>query len=400
MQDNPIKRRYELIEPYLNERTRRIILGAEALSLGWGGITQVSQATGIHRDTIAAGCKDITESKELDSKRIRKKGGGRKKILQKDPSVINDLENLIEPATRGDPESPLRWSSRSLRNLTKELNKMGHKLSHSRVAEMLHEMGYSLQANKKTIEGKQHQDRDAQFEYINKRSKEFLKNGQPVISVDTKKKELVGNFKNGGRELRRKGEPELVNMHDFMDPESGKVAPYGVYDDEKKSGWVNVGTDNDTSAFAVESIRRWWLFMGRKAYPGAKELLICADSGGSNGYRIKLWKVELQKLADEFGMKISVCHFPPGTSKWNKIEHRLFSFISQNWRGKPLISHEVIVNLIAATTTEKGLRVECALDTNSYPKGIKVSDEELSHLNIIRSEFHGEWNYSLVPRVS
>ncbi|MDP2766522.1 MAG: ISAzo13 family transposase [Candidatus Methanoperedens sp.] len=398
MQENSIIKRYELMKPYMNERTRRIILGAEAMALGWGGITKVSKATGVHRETITIGCNEIKNAKLLDIKRIRKKGGGRKKTIDKDPTVITDLENLIEPVTRGDPESPLRWTSKSLRNLTKELNKMGHEVSHSRVEDILHDLEYSLQANKKTIEGKAHPDRDAQFEYINQKSKEFLQQEQPVISVDTKKKELVGNFKNGGRELRPKGEPELVNSHDFLIPELGKANPFGVYDDEKNTGWVNVGTDSDTAEFAVESIRRWWLFMGKKSYPNAKDLLICADSGGSNGYRIKLWKVELQELADETGLTISVCHFPPGTSKWNKIEHRLFSFISQNWRGKPLISHEVIVNLIASTTTEKGLRVECSLDTNSYQKGIKVSNEELLNLNIIRSEFHGEWNYSIIPR--
>lgn len=400
MQENPVKSRYELMKPFLNERTRRIMLGAEALSLGWGGITHVSQATGIHRDTIVAGCKELKEDKQFDTTHIRKKGGGRKKVINNDPLVIIDLEKLIEPATRGDPESPLRWTSKSLRHLTKELNKMGHKLSHSRVADLLHDLDYSLQANKKTTEGKQHPDRDAQFEYINEKSKEFLKNGQPVISVDTKKKELVGNFKNGGRELRPKGEPELVKSHDFIIPELGRARPYGIYDVQKNLGWVNVGTDNDTAEFAVESIRRWWLFMGQKVYPNARDLLICADSGGSNGYRIKLWKVELQKLADETGLIISVCHLPPGTSKWNKIEHRLFSFISQNWRGKPLVSHEVIVNLITTTTTEKGLRVECSLDKNSYQKGIEVSDDELLNLNLIKSEFHGEWNYSLIPRQS
>jgi transposase len=398
MIENPIASRYELIKPFLNERTRRIILGAEAITLGWGGIAEVANATGVHRETIASGCKEITNQEFEEIKRIRKKGGGRKKTIDKDPSIINDLEKLIEPATRGDPESPLRWTSKSLRNLTKELNKMGHKVSHSRVEDILHKLEYSLQANKKTIEGTTHPDRDAQFEFINNKSKEYLQQGEPIISVDTKKKEMIGNFKNGGKELRPKGEPEPVNSHDFLIPELGRVNPYGIYDDEKKIGWVNVGTDHDTAAFAVQSIRQWWIFMGIKSYPNAKKLLICADSGGSNGYRIKLWKVELQKLADETGLILSVCHFPPGTSKWNKIEHKLFSFISMNWRGKPLISHEVIVNLIASTTTKTGLRVECSLDKNLYPKGIEVSKEELSKLNIIREDFHGEWNYSLIPR--
>ncbi len=305
---------------------------------------------------------------------------------------------MIEPATCGDPESPLRWTSKSLRKLTAELNAMGHKTNRSTVAELLHEMEYSLQANKKTIEGTTHPDRNAQFEHINSTAKEYLAEGQPVISVDTKKKELVGRFRNAGREVRPKGDPEKVLVHDFIIPELGRAAPYGVYDIAQNVGWVSVGIDHDTSAFAVETIRRWWYSMGQQTYPNANRLLITADSGGSNGSRVKLWKLELQKLADETGMEISVCHLPPGTSKWNKIEHRLFSFITKNWRGKPLISHEVIVSLIAGTTTETGLKVRCLLDTNSYPKGIKLSDKDMANVNIVKHDFHGEWNYTIGPR--
>jgi len=311
---------------------------------------------------------------------------------------MDDLENLIEPVTRGDPESPLRWSCKSTRKLAEELKDMGHDVSHVTVAALLFELGYSLQGNKKTIEVASHPDRNAQFEYINQIAQECQQEGQPVISVDTKKKELVGNFKNGGSELRPKGDPEKVLVHDFKIKELDKVNPYGVYDIAQNYGWMNVGTDNDTAAFAVESIRRWWNSMGQIAYPEAEKLLITADSDGSNGYKVRLWKIELQKFADETGLEILVSHFPPGTSKWNKIEHRLFAFITQNWRSKPLVSHEVIVNLISATTTKKGLKVGCELDRNSHPKGIKISDEMMEKINIIMSEFHGEWNYAIIPR--
>ena len=395
--ENTIKQRFDLIKPYLNERTKRIFLVVEAISLGWGGITKVSRATGVSRDVIGRGCEGLKNAEPMDLNRIRKPGGGRKKIIDKDSTLLCDLENLIDPVTRGDPKSPLRWTCKSTRKLARELKAMGHNISHTRVAELLHKLNYSLQANKKTIEGTNHPDRNAQFEYINHKTKDFLQKKQPVISVDTKKKEQVGNFKNGGRELCPKGNPERVRVHDFIIKELGKVNPYGVYDIESNKGWVNVGTDHDTSAFAVESIRRWWCSMGQGIYPNAKKLFITADSGGSNGYRVKLWKVELQKFADETSMEISVSHFPPGTSKWNKIEHRLFSYITLNWRGKPLISHEVIVNLIAATTTEKGLRVECQLDRNLYPKGIKISKEQMAQINIQRDEFHGEWNYTIKP---
>lgn len=390
--------RFELLKPHLNELTKRLYLAAEAKSCGWGGISAVCRATGVSRNTITIGCKEL-ESKTLeDSTRIRKPGGGRKKIIDKDPTLLSDLERLIEPVTRGDPMSPLRWTCKSTRKLAEELNKQNHNLSHTRVAELLHQIGYSLQGNKKTIEGANHPDRNAQFEYINQKTSTFLQNGQPTISVDTKKKEKVGAFKNGGRELRPKGNPEKVRVHDFIIPELGKVNPYGIYDQGKNLGWVSVGTDHDTAAFAVASIKRWWYSMGHSMYPNEQKLFITADGGGSNGYRVKLWKVELQKLADETGLDISVSHFPPGTSKWNKIEHRLFSHITQNWRGKPLISHEVIVNLIAATTTKKGLKVKCELDTNIYPKGIQISKKQMEQLNIHLDEFHGEWNYTIKPR--
>jgi hypothetical protein len=393
-----IKRRFRLLAPVINERARRLLVAAEAECLGFGGISRVNRETGVSRRAIAEGIRELREPESFPRGRVRREGGGRKKTIEKDPTLKRDVEVLIEPATCGDPESPLRWTSKSLRKLTAELNAMGHKTNRSTVAELLHEMEYSLQANKKTIEGTTHPDRNAQFEHINCMAKEYLKQGQPVISVDTKKKELVGRFKNSGRELRRKGDPEEVLVHDFLIRELGRAAPYGVYDMAQNVGWVSVGIDHDTSAFAVETIRRWWYSMGRPTYPNAKRILITADSGGSNGSRVRLWKLELQRLADETGIEISVCHLPPGTSKWNKIEHRLFSFITQNWRGKPLVSHEVIVNLIARTTTDTGLEVRCELDTNSYPKGIKVSDQDMARINITRHDFHGEWNYTIGPQ--
>jgi len=330
--------------------------------------------------------------------RIRRPGGGRKRTVELDPSLREDLERLVEPTSRGDPESPLRWTTKSVRNLADELRQQGHKASHRMVAELLHELGYSLQANRKTLEGSAHPDRNAQFEHLNRAVQLQLSLGEPVISVDTKKKELVGPFKNGGRELRPKGAPEHVRVHDFLIPGLGRVSPYGVYDIGRNEGWVSVGTDHDTASFAVEGIRRWWRSMGQPLYPDATRLLITADAGGSNGYRVRLWKLELQKLADETGLVIGVCHFPPGTSKWNKIEHRLFSAISQNWRGKPLVSHEVVVNLIGATTTRAGLRVRSELDTNQYPTGRTVSDQEMEAIYLRKDPFHGEWNYSLLPR--
>ncbi|MGO9312866.1 MAG: ISAzo13 family transposase [Syntrophobacteraceae bacterium] len=403
MEKGFITKRFKLLAPLLDERQLRLYVAAEALALGRGGISLTSQATGVSRPTITIGCKELLEPNATETTpsavtgRVRKPGGGRKRTIDLDQTLRNDLESLIEPVTRGDPESPLRWTSKSVRKLANELKKTGHKTSHRMVADLLREMGYSLQANRKTLEGSAHPDRNAQFEYIYEKVKEFQFCGQPVISVDTKKKELVGDFKNGGRELRPKGDPAKVRVHDFEIRELGKVAPYGVYDQTHNAGWVNVGTDHDTAAFAVESIRRWWVTMGQEAYPDAASLLITADGGGSNGSRVRLWKTELQRLANETGLVVSVCHLPPGTSKWNKIEHRLFSYISQNWRGKPLVSHEVIVNLIASTTTRKGLTVRCELDTNKYPKGTKVTNEELRQVRIIRDQFHGEWNYAIHP---
>jgi transposase len=396
MLEEVISKKYNLLKPFLDEKSKRLFAAAEALSLG--NISLVSRAMDISEETIKKGCNELESGETLSDDKIRAPGGGRKKSVEKDPTLLSDLETLIEPTSRGDPESPLRWTSKSTRKLAEELKKIGHKVSHSRVADMLRILGYSLQANKKTLEGTSHPDRDQQFNYINEKCKEFQTENQPVISVDTKKKEYIGNFKNGGKELRPKNDPLLVNVYDFEDKELGKVNPYGVYDLLKNEGWVNVGIDNDTASFAVESIRRWWYMMGCKSYPEAKRLMITADCGGSNGYRVRLWKKELQKLADEVGLEISVCHFPPGTSKWNKIEHRLFSYITLNWRGKPLTSYEVIVNLIAATTTSKGLKVKCMLDKNEYPKGIKITKEEVEELEIIRDEFHGEWNYMFKPK--
>ena len=393
-----IKCRYGYINQFLNEKARRLFLASEAKTIGWGGIEKVSRATGVSSDTISKGCKELDdEPKIIESGKIRKPGGGRKKLVDTDPTLLSDLDSLIEPTTRGDPESPLRWTCKSTRKLARELKNMGHNISHMRVADILHNQGYSLQSNQKVIEGGNNPDRNGQFILINNKTKLFTKYGQPVVSVDTKKKELVGNFKNGGREYHLKGNPLKVLVHDFKIEGQGKVNPYGVYDISRNEGWVSVGTDHDTSAFAVESIRQWWNTMGEMAYQDARKLLITADSGGSNGYRVRLWKVELQKLADESGLEISVSHFPPGTSKWNKIEHRLFSFITQNWRGKPLISHEAIVSLIAATTTQKGLHVECQMDENVYPKDIKISDEELKGINLTSDKFHGEWNYTIKP---
>jgi transposase len=393
-----IKQRYERVAPALNERTRRLVAASEAITLGRGGISAVSRATGLSRQVISQGIKELQDEEPTSSGRIRRKGGGRKKLVEKDPQLGVDLEHLVEPVTRGDPESPLRWTSKSVRKLAKELSEQGHQVSHELVSQLLYQLGYSLQANRKTLEGGTHPDRNAQFEYINTQAKAFLAAGEPVLSVDAKKKELVGDFKNGGHEWRPKGEPEEVRVYDFPLKELGRVTPYGIYDQGHNTGWVNVGIDHDTAAFAVESIRRWWNSVGKQQYPSAKRLLITADGGGSNGSRVRLWKWELQQLADEIGLGISVCHFPPGTSKWNKIEHRLFAWISENWRGKPLVSYAVILKLIAATTTEAGLTVQCQLDTNTYPTGRKVSDEEMTTLSLQQDLFHGEWNYTILPR--
>ncbi len=399
--DTGLARKFEFLARVLDERTRRLVAAAEAEALGFGGVTAVARATGLSRGTVIRGIAELKVApKPVSERRIRRQGAGRKKTVEQDATLKRDLESLVEPVTRGDPESSLRWTCKSVRQLAAELGRMGHRTSHRMVAQLLHEMEYSLQANRKTLEGSSHPDRDAQFHHISDRSRAFQAERQPVISVDTKKKELVGDFKNNGKELRPKGDPERVRVHDFVIPELGRAAPYGVYDVAQNAGWVSVGMDHDTAAFAVQSIRRWWESMGAKAYPEARKLLITADSGGSNGARVRLWKVELQKLANETGLEISVCHLPPGTSKWNKIEHRLFSFISQNWRGKPLVSHQVIVNLIAATTTRTGLRVRAELDRGKYPQGIKVSKKAVNEIRLERDPFHGEWNYTILPHTS
>ena len=400
-----IRKRFERMRGTLNERARRLFVATEALALGWGGVAAVARATGVAPSTIGLGKLEVRRLEEsgavsLPTTRSRRPGGGRKKSADKDPTLVSDLELLIEPMTRGDPESPLRWTCKSTRRLADELVSKGHKTSKTMVGGLLKQLKYSLQANKKTKEGSDHPDRNAQFEHINKRVAEEIAAKNPVISVDTKKKELVGNFKNGGRELRPEGDPEEVRVHDFVDPELGRANPYGVYDLANNQAWVSVGIDHDTGAFAVETVRRWWNTMGSPMFSEPKAMLITADGGGSNGSRLRLWKLELQTLADELAMPISVCHLPPGTSKWNKIEHRLFSFITQNWRGKPLITHQVIVNLISATTTKAGLKVRAEIDPNLYPTGRKVTDAEMAKLNIARDPFHGEWNYTLHPRAS
>ena len=405
MDHEDVRLRFRSLSAFLDERMRRLVAAAESAAIGYGGVSLVARATGVSRRAITAGMKELSHQKvsrePLPAQpRIRRKGAGRKRTVEKDPSLREDLDRLVDPVTRGDPESPLRWTCKSVRKLAVELRREGHAVSYQTVAELLHEMDYSLQANQKTLEGNQHADRNQQFEYINRKAQRYLKQGEPVISVDTKKKELVGDFKNSGREWQPQGEPEQVQVHDFeiRQPDKGKVAPYGVYDLGRNAGWVSVGVDHDTAEFAVENIRRWWRWMGRRSYPRAKRVLLTADSGGSNGARVRLWKWELQQLADETGLEISVCHFPPGTSKWNKIEHRLFSFISQNWRGKPLISHQVIIDLIASTTTKTGLTVKSKLDTNTYEQGIKVSDQQMAELQLRKEKFHGDWNYRILPR--
>lgn len=399
---NLISKRFAAIDWALDERLRRLFAASEAVALGYGGVTLVAAKTGVSRRAIHQGISELRSryapTEDGVKKRIRKPGAGRKRTTDTDATLAKDLGELIEPTTRGDPESSLRWTCKSVRQLSKELCAMGHRTSHRMVAEMLHESGYSLQANKKTIEGENHPDRNEQFEYINRETNRRLRAKTPVISVDTKKKELVGDFKNAGREWMPKGEPQEVRVHDFIIRELGRVSPYGIYDIARNEGWVSVGIDHDTASFAVESIRRWWKSMGRRAYPDATELFVTADGGGSNGYRIRLWKVEIQKLADELRIPITICHFPPGTSKWNKIEHRMFSFITQNWRAQPLVSYEVIISLIAATTTETGLKIRCKLDTNKYPDGVNVTAQELESVHIKPHKFHGEWNYTISPR--
>ena len=397
-----IRRRFRLIERHRDERLRRLVAAAEVAAAGAGGVSAVARATGVSRRAIRAGAKELKArgAAALAPGRVRRPGGGRKRTIDQDPTLVADLEKLIEPTTRGDPQSPRRWTCKSVRRLAVELTREGHRTSHRMVAALLQQLGYSLQANRQTIEGTRHPDRDAQFAHINARVRAYLRQGEPAISVDTKKKELVGNFQNAGREWRPRGQPQPVQVHDFVQPELGRAIPSGVYDLGANTGWVSVGIDHDTAAFAVASIRRWWQAMGRRAYPRARRLLITADAGGSNGARVRLWKVELQKLADHLRRPISVCHFPPGTSKWNKIEHRLFSFSSQNWRGQPLISHAVIVNLIAATTTPTGLRVRARLDRTRYPPGLTVSRDALDAVRLRPDSFHGDWNYTILPTLS
>jgi hypothetical protein len=391
-----VARRYAVLREHLDERQRRLLLGAEAAELGRGGIKAVAGATGVHPDTIARGAREVTGDTG-PATRVRAVGGGRKKLSQTDPDLTAALKALVEPETRGDPMSALVWTTKSTRHLAAALTSGGHPISDRTVARMLRSMGFSLQANTKVTEGSQHADRDAQFGYLNNQVADHLAAGQPVISVDTKKKELVGDFKNVGREYQPVGQPERVNVHDFPDPELGKAIPYGIYDVSANTGWVSVGTDHDTSAFAVATLRSWWDTVGQNRYPDADRLLICADSGGSNGSRIRAWKIELARFAEESGLRVTVCHLPPGTSKWNKIEHRLFSQITLGWRGRPLRTHQVIVNLISNTTTATGLTVQCVLDTGQYPTGLKYTKKDVEALPLTRHDFHGDWNYTLAP---
>jgi hypothetical protein len=396
-----IRRKFESLDAVLDERSRRQWAATEAQELGFGGLSCVAKATGLARDTIRAGLRELAyrqaHPEEVVSPRLRRPGGGRKALAATDPELLTVLESLVEPLTRGDPESPLRWTCKSTRTLAEELSRQGHPISDRTVAALLYEGGYSLQANCKTREGRQHPDRNAQFEYINAQAQRFQKRSQPVISVDTKKKELVGDFKNAGREWRLQGEPDQVRVHDFLDKELGKAIPYGVYDVTHNQGWVSVGIDHDTAYFAAASIRRWWEEMGVLRFPRAEELLITADGGGSNSHRSRLWKAALQDLADDIGLKLTICHFPPGTSKWNKVEHRLFCFITNNWRGQPLLSHQVIVNLISSTTTDKGLVVKAAVDETKYETGIIVTDDQMAKLALTPAKYHGDWNYAIKP---
>jgi hypothetical protein len=381
----------------LDERARRLVAANEAQSLGYGGVCAVQRACGLSRVTITKGVREIAAGIALPEGRIRKAGAGRKRITERDPGLLSALDRLIEPETRGDPESPLRWICKSTQTLARELAREKHPVCAVKVGQLLHDQHYSLQSNRKTEEGAEHPDRDAQFRHINNRVKKALGEGTPVISVDTKKKELMGNYVNTGRQWRRSKEPVKVNGHDFPSPDVPRAYPYGIYDIGRNTGFVNVGTDHDTGAFAVASIRGWWRVQGRVLYPEATRVMITADGGGSNGYRLRLWKVALQKLADETGLSVSVCHFPPGTSKWNKVEHRLFSFISSNWRGEPLRDYETIVNLISRTTTVAGLKVTCRLDRRKYATGRRITDEEMTRVNLLPAAFHGEWNYTIHP---
>jgi hypothetical protein len=398
-----VRQKYRSLSPIMDEKLRRRWAASEALALGWGGISAVAEATGLSLNTIRIGIAEdhsarVNANGPANDPRVRRPGGGRKRLAQRDRTLLTDLEALVNPSTRGDPQSPLRWTSKSTRNLAEALIGRGHRVSHQTVARLLQAAGYNLQVNRKTREGESHPDRDAQFEYITERVRSFQRRGQPVVSVDTKKKELVGDFKNAGREWQPEGSPEEVRCKDFKDKALGKVAPYGVYDQTNDEGWVSVGIDHDTAEFAAETMRRWWTHMGIRVYPRAKGLLVTADGGGSNSSRSRLWKVALQGLADEIGLSMTVCHFPPGTSKWNKIEHRMFCHITENWRGRPLISRAAVVNLIGNTRTKTGLRIDAELDTNTYKIGLKVTDEELATVNLTRSDFHGDWNYTISPR--
>jgi hypothetical protein len=391
-----LRRKLSAVWPLLDERSRRLMAASEALSLGYGGVSTIRRASGLSRKAIAKGIREIADGNAMPG-RIRRPGAGRKSIIERDPKLLASLDRLIEPETRGDPESPLRWICKSTRHLAAQLTRRKHPVSHEKVAQLLRDQNYSLQSNRKTEEGADHPDRDAQFRHINAQVKRALAAGKPVISVDTKKKELLGNYDNNGKQWLPAKKPVKVNGHDFPSPDVPRAYPYGIYDLGRNTGFVNVGTDHDTGAFAVASIRGWWRSEGGSLYTRARELLIMADGGGSNGARLRLWKLELQKFADETGLSISVCHFPPGTSKWNKVEHRLFSFISSNWRGEPLRDYETIVNLISHTTTAKGLQVTCRLDRRKYPTGRKVTDEEIEQVNLKRHKFHGEWNYTIYP---
>ena len=392
-----LRTKYALLKPALNERARRLWAASEAMALGHGGIATVVQATGLSRSTISRGLKELKGGAAVEPQRTRRLGGGRKRNVEKDPVLLADLDALVEPTASGAPDAPLRWTSKSVRKLAAELQAMGHEASHQLVADLLSELNYSLQANRKTREGPPHPDRDAQFGHINESVRRFQEGGQPAISVDTKKKELVGDFKNAGREWRPEGEPEEVRVHDFVIPGQGKAIPYGIYDLARNEGWVSVGIDHDTASFAVNAIQRWWELMGKEAYPEATSLLITADGAGSNGSRVRLWKWELQQLADRTGLSITVCHLPPGTSKWNKIEHRLFSHIAMNWRGKPLVSLAAIVSLIGSTQTERGLRVRAEIDPGEYATGVVITDAQMASVRLERDAFHGEWNYTISP---
>jgi hypothetical protein len=394
-----LEKKFRSVWPLLNERARRIMVANEAASLGYGGISVVHRACGMSRRSIANGIREIQEGVALSADRIRRPGAGRKPITVSDPTLLEELEAMIDCQTRGDPQSPLRWICKSTRAIAMQLGRKKHSVSHAKVAQILHDLNYSLQSNRKTEEGADHPDRDAQFRHINAAVKKCLAHGTPVISVDTKKKELVGNYGNAGQKWLPAKQPTKVQVHDFPHSEVPRAYPYGIYDIGRNAGFVNVGTDHDTGEFAVASIRGWWRFEGRRMYPDTSTILVTADGGGSNGWRLRLWKLELQKFADQTGLCISVCHFPPGTSKWNKVEHRLFSFITSNWRGEPLRDYETVVNLIARTTTAKGLRVKCRLDHGKYPIGRKVTDEEMNRVNVERNKFHGEWNYVIRPKV-